>query len=112
MPLGRVRGGGTPGASRAATGQALSVDGATVAALHHDDSGPVLRIFNPSPDPVTANIESEGVPVTGFAVDLRGRRLGPLAGSVPLGPWEIVTLRLDRALQVDHFHRLVEPRDR
>ncbi len=95
LPLERVRGGAHAGASRAATGQELSVDGATVAALHRDDTGPVLRIFNPSPEPATANIESEGVPVTGFAVDLRGRRLGPIAGSVPLGPWEIATLRLD-----------------
>ena len=54
----------------------------------------MIRLFNPSPDATTARVEVDGGPAHGQVVDLVGQAVGPFAESVPLEPWEIVTLRL------------------
>ena len=77
-------------------GSALAVDGAQVSAVLREPDGDalVIRIFNPSPEPATARVEVDGSPAHGQVVDLAGRDVAPFAESVPLRPWEIVTLRL------------------
>ncbi len=59
LPLERARGGGVPGALRPPMGTVLDVDGAQVSAVLREPDGDalVLRIFNPSPTPVTARVE-------------------------------------------------------
>ena len=96
LPLERVRGGGGPGARRSPIGQALVVDGAQVSAVLRDRERDalVIRLFNPSPATATARVEVDGGPVRGEIVDLVGQVVGPFSESVPLEPWEIVTLRL------------------
>ena len=55
----------------------------------------MVRVFNPAPDPVTAEIDYDGAPATGWIVDLLGRPLEPFEGAVELGAGKIATLRLD-----------------
>jgi alpha-mannosidase len=94
VPLERVRG-GRPGAPRAATGQALAVDGAPVSAvLRTDDGELVVRVYNPTPEPVSVRVRTGGDPATGHVVDLAGNVLLPFDESVALRAFEIVTLRL------------------
>ena len=73
-------------------GSALHVEGAEVSAVLRDDDGRlVVRIFDPTGVAGTARLEGH----RGHRVDLRGTELGPFTGEMPLGAWEIATLRLD-----------------
>ena len=96
VPLGRVRGGGWPGASRASTGSQLTVDGARVSAVTRAAAGGALtvRVFNASPEPSVARLAYGGDPARGHVVDLLGESVAPFDGQLALGAWEIVTLRL------------------
>ena len=96
LPLERVRGGGVPGAQRSPTGSVLAVDGAQVSAVLRDPEGGALtlRIFNPSPEPATAQIEVDGQPAHGQVVDLTDRAVAEFAATFALRPWEIATLRV------------------
>jgi alpha-mannosidase len=73
---------------------ALRVEGAEVSAVHREDEVLVVRLFNPSPEPVVARVERDGLPEVGWSIDLTGRLLAPFEGTLALRPWEIVTLRL------------------
>ena len=95
MPLERVRGGGWPGATAAATGRRLHVDGADVSAVLRDATGAlVLRVVNISPEPSVVTMARDDGPCVGTVVDLTGAVQAEFAGSAPLRPWEILTLRL------------------
>ena len=96
MPLERVRGGGWRGADAAPTGHALRVDGAEVSALLRDDAGAlVVRVVNLSPERRRSrrSRRADG-PLAGEVVDLTGATVAAFDGSVPLRPWELVTLRV------------------
>jgi hypothetical protein len=95
VPLERARGGGVAGATRPPTGQSLAVRGAQVSAVTREPGGLLVRVFNPGPEPVTAEIERHGAPATGWTVDLLGRPRAPFEGAVPLRPAQIATLRID-----------------
>ncbi|HUF84414.1 MAG TPA: glycoside hydrolase family 38 C-terminal domain-containing protein, partial [Acidimicrobiia bacterium] len=95
VPLERARGGGVAGAARPPSGQGLAVRGAQVSAVIREPGGLLVRVFNPAPDPVTVEVEHERAPATGWIVDLLGRPLEPFEGTVPLGPAQIATLRID-----------------
>jgi alpha-mannosidase len=95
VPLERARGGGVAGASLPPTGQALAVRGTQVSAVLRESGGVAVRVFNPSPEAATAEVDRNGAPATGWIVDLVGRPRQPFEGAVPLGPWEIATLRVD-----------------
>ena len=56
-----------------------------------DDGHLVVRAFEATGAPTTLRIPGR----TGTVVDLRGTELGPFTGELALGPWEIVTVRLD-----------------
>jgi alpha-mannosidase len=89
LPLDIAR---APGIGTApAHGTALTVTGAEVSALRREAGRIELRAFNPSHEPTTLVVEGR----TGWIVDLRGRPIEPFEESVALGPWKIVTLRLD-----------------
>ena len=79
----------------AASQQELAVSGAEVTALRRATDGRLeLRVLNPGGDPTTLTVADR----TGEVVDLRGRPTGErFDGSVKLGPWKILTLRLDEA---------------
>ncbi len=79
------------GGHRGPRGSALRVEGAEVSAVLRRQGGLVVRVFNPTPEPVTVRFSGR----SGRRVDLRGRDLGPLEGSLDLGPWEIATAELD-----------------
>jgi hypothetical protein len=59
----------------------------------------VVRLYNPSPQAVTATMSVGGRPSAGVVVDLDGRaqRACP-DGRVDLRPWEIATVNLGPAL--------------
>jgi mannosylglycerate hydrolase len=95
VPLERARGGGVARPTRSPTGQALAVRGAQVSAVTREPGGLLVRVFNPAPEPVTAELERDGAPATGWVVDLLGRPVEPFEGTVPLRPSQIATLRLD-----------------
>jgi hypothetical protein len=65
-----------------------------VSAVLREPGGLAVRVFNPSPEPSTAEVERDGAPATGWVVDLLGRPRDPFEGTVALRPWEIATLRL------------------
>jgi len=94
VPLEHVRTDGTAAAQRAPSGRALQVEGAQVSAVTRDAGDLVVRVFNPSPDPAVVQVAHAEVPAAGWIVDLVGRPCRPFEGTVDLGPWEIVTLRL------------------
>jgi mannosylglycerate hydrolase len=94
VPLERIRGGGVPAAALPSTGRALAVREAEVSAVLREPGGLTVRVFNPSPEPSTAEVERDGAPATGWVVDLLGRPRDPFEGTVALRPWEIATLRL------------------
>jgi alpha-mannosidase len=77
------------------TGQALHVDGAQVAALRRQDGRLIVRLFNPRPDTVTADVETDGHPRAGRVVDLVGGFVDSFTGSVAMRPGQILTLELD-----------------
>jgi hypothetical protein len=95
-PLGRVRGGGWPGASRPASGAALTVDGVRVSAVHRAAAGGpmLLRVYNPSDAPALARVAIDGAPARGRVVDLLGAPLVPFLGELQLAPWAIATLEI------------------
>ena len=73
---------------------ALRVEGAEVSAVLREDEVLVVRLFNPSPEPVLARVERDGLPEVGWSIDLGGRLLAPFEGTLLMRPWEIATLRL------------------
>jgi alpha-mannosidase len=79
---------------RAASGRALTVDGAIVSALQRDAGGITVRLFNPSAGEITASLDHDGEPASGWVVDLLGAPLEAFDGKLDLRPSEIVTLRL------------------
>ncbi|MHB8467184.1 MAG: glycoside hydrolase family 38 N-terminal domain-containing protein, partial [Acidimicrobiales bacterium] len=83
----RAPGGGSISAS---SGRGLVVEGAEVSAVQRDGHSLVVRMFNPTAEPVLARIAGR----TGWIVDLRGRPLAPFEERVALGPCQIATLRL------------------
>jgi mannosylglycerate hydrolase len=95
VPLERVRGGGWQGADAAPTGRALQVDGTEVSAVQRDDAGAlVVRVVNLSPAPTEVEVATgEGVPLTGDVIDLTGATIAAFAGSAPLRPWQLLTVR-------------------
>jgi hypothetical protein len=80
--------GGPTGLGPRASGSALTVQGAEVSAVIRDGGQVQVRVFNPRPEPVTAELTGR----TGWRIDLRGRPLAPFEQTVALGPWEIATL--------------------
>jgi alpha-mannosidase len=84
-----TRGGGS-GAAGASEGQALSVTGAEVSAITREAGQLLVRVFNPTPDPVTATIDGR----RGWLLDLRGRPLQPFESRFELQPWQIATASL------------------
>ncbi len=95
VPLERVRGGGWPGAWRPRSGHVLTVDGAEVSAVLREPEGLVVRLVNPSAEPVTASVAVGDAPAAGRVVDLRDKAVGTFTGAIELRPFEIVTLRPD-----------------
>jgi len=81
------------GPQRADAGQALCVEGVEVSAVVREAGQLVVRIFNPTDRPVTARFEGR----SGWVVDLLGRPASAFSETVPLGPWQIVTVRLAEA---------------
>jgi hypothetical protein len=95
VPLGRVRGGGWPGAWRPPVGSALAVEGAEVSAVARDAAGNlVVRLFNATAYGATARVRLDDDRARGEVVDLTGRAIGPFPGDLRLRPWEIATVRL------------------
>jgi len=91
------------GGEREPAGALVEISGAELSSLRR--VGPDLvevRAFNPRATPsvlqVCRPVEKAGEPssraVVGSQVDLRGRAIGRFGGTLPLGPFEIVTLRL------------------
>ncbi|MGQ0823638.1 MAG: glycoside hydrolase family 38 C-terminal domain-containing protein [Actinomycetota bacterium] len=93
VPFERGRGGGT-GGSRAQSGRALHVEGGEVSALTREPGGLVVRVFRTDASSGAVVIEHDGAPARGWIVDLRGRPVAPLEGSVTLRAGEIATLQL------------------
>jgi alpha-mannosidase len=87
----------TPGpeSRRAPAGHMVRVAGAEVSAAQRDGDAAVLRLYNPSPEPVTATVEGpDGSPAAGHVVDFEGDPVGRIHGEVPLRAGEIVTIRV------------------
>jgi alpha-mannosidase len=96
VPMERVRGGGWPGAHEPARGRRLEVDGAEVTAVLRDPHGGlVVRAVNLRPEATVLTVARDDSPMGGEVVDLTGATLAPFRGRVELGPWELVTVRLD-----------------
>jgi alpha-mannosidase len=82
--------------SRALSGSALGISGAEVSAVLRQGSRLLVRLYNPSPQPVTARLVTpSGRSLAGTVIDLTGRELQPFDGEVELGPAQIVTLSVD-----------------
>jgi alpha-mannosidase len=75
------------GAELAATGTALTVTGAEVAAVVREGEALVVRVFNPADHETSVGIEGR----RGWLVDLRGRPLEPFDGSFSLRARGIAT---------------------
>ncbi len=83
--------GGRPAApDLPATGSALAIAGAEVAAVVREGDALVVRVFNPRPEPADVTIDGR----RGWLVDLRGRPLAPVDGTFRLRPHGIATLTL------------------
>ncbi len=78
------------GGNRAASGAALTVDGAQVSALRREGGTLELRVFNPTDAAATVSVPGRA----GWLVDLRGYPLRPFEGSFDLRPFGIATVRL------------------
>jgi alpha-mannosidase len=80
------------GGDQESRGSLLAVSGAEVSAVRRVPGGRLeVRVFNPSNDATTVDFGDR----RGWLVDLRGRPLEPVDGSIELGPWRIATLHLD-----------------
>jgi len=88
LPLEVVGAEGT--GSRPASGRALELRGAEVAAVHRIGGVLEVRVFNPQDAPTTVTLPGR----TGTLVDLRGRPQGTFTDGFALGPWGIATARL------------------
>ncbi len=88
LPLEVVTAGG--GGDRPASGQALSVEGAEVSAVHRVAGALEVRVHNPSETEAVVRFGT----LSGWLVDLRGRPLEPFNGSFSLRPHGIATVRL------------------
>jgi alpha-mannosidase len=86
VPLRVVEADGS-GAELAATGTALTVTGAEVAAVVREGEALVVRVFNPADEATTVGIEGR----QGWLVDLRGRPQEPFDGSFSLRARGIAT---------------------
>jgi alpha-mannosidase len=96
VPLEWARLTGAPANPRPATGHAVRVTGAEVSAAGRDGEAVILRLYNPSPEPVTATIERpDGAAAHGHVVDFDGDPISRIEGHVPLRAGEIVTIGLD-----------------
>jgi len=84
----RVRGGGPVTDDRCA---GLIVEGAEVSALRRERGALTVRVFNPGPTTTTMRIRGR----RGWVEDLRGRPQAAFSGAMELGPFQIVTVRLD-----------------
>ena len=73
-----------------ATGTALEVTGAEVAAVVREGGGLVVRVFNPGDAPARVGLGGR----RGWLVDLRGRPLEPVDGGFDLRPRGIATVAL------------------
>jgi hypothetical protein len=71
--------------------QALDVRGAEVSSLRRRQGRLELRAYNPRPTATTLTIAGRH----GDVVDLRGRVVASFGGTLPLGPFGIVTVALD-----------------
>ena len=92
LQVARRRGAVDPDAGdRQASGQALSVTGAEVSAVHRVAGRLEVRVFNPSDEATTVRIDGH----SGWLVDLRGRASEPFTGSFDLRPHGIQTVALD-----------------
>jgi len=78
------------GGTRAAAGNALSVEGAEVSALRRENGVLEVRVFNPTPATATVAIHGH----SGWLVDLRGFPDRPFEGSFELRPFGIATAHL------------------
>jgi mannosylglycerate hydrolase len=86
------------GGDRAAQGSYLSVSGAEVSAVRRASGGSLeVRVFNPCDTTVTVDVEIGGKPASGHLVDLRGRQVAPLLGTLTLEPWRIATVQISGA---------------
>ena len=78
-----------------------AVDGAEVSALQPRRHGRArsVRVVNLSPElPTEVTLATrDGVPLAGDVVDLTGSVLEAFTGSAPLRPWQLLTVRCDRA---------------
>jgi alpha-mannosidase len=84
----RVRGGGPITDDRCA---GLIVEGAEVSALRRERGALTVRVFNPGPTTTMMRIGGR----RGWVEDLRGRPQAAFSGAMELGPFQIVTVRLD-----------------
>ena len=89
VPL-QVAVGSGGGHEHADAGQALAVEGVEVSAVVREAGQLVVRVFNPTGGPVTARLARR----SGWRIDLRGRPLAAFRETLPLGPWQIATVRL------------------
>jgi hypothetical protein len=89
VPL-RVTDGGSGGGELAATGTALTVTGAEVAAVVREGEALVVRVLNPTDRETTVGIDGR----QGWLVDLRGRPQEPFDGSFSLRARGIATAML------------------
>jgi mannosylglycerate hydrolase len=78
-----------------AAGAPLSVEGAEVTAVLRDHGALVVRLLATGAGDGLATVRWDGRPAHGWRVDLTGRPLAEVDGSVHLRPWEIATVRLD-----------------
>lgn len=79
-------------------GAELVVDGAEVSAVGRNPDGALwLRLCRLSGSPGVARVVVGGREAVGWEVDLRGRPGRPFPGAIALRPWEVITLRLERA---------------
>ena len=65
-----------------------------MSAVHATRVDVTVRLFNPAAGEVTASLDRDGGPATGWVVDLLGAPLEAFDGKLDLRPAEIVTLRL------------------
>jgi mannosylglycerate hydrolase len=73
-----------------ASGSALTLQGAEVAAVVREGGALTVRVVNPRDQPTTVTIDGR----RGWLVDLRGRPVEPFEGSFGLRPWGIATAAL------------------
>jgi mannosylglycerate hydrolase len=94
VPLERARVAAVSSRSVAASGTALEIDGAEVSAVNRDAGGLVVRLFRTDPGTGAATVTQGGLPARGWVIDLRGAPVAAFEGTVSMGAWEIVSLRL------------------